>query len=174
MKTCWRAAPEFRRVGDALSRRYRSAVLVADANLGRGFPLLLTAVTEAPAPDDEDDEGGSEDEDEEDAEERLRRAQPHPEDLLYFEKSPNFCEVSSVAPGTSGRKCVAGRRRPRKKRREGSKEAEDEDSCSSLCCGRGYNVVRQRRTERCGCRFQWCCNVVCSNCTREEWVTVCK
>ncbi|XP_046384903.1 protein Wnt-10a-like [Ischnura elegans] len=211
MKTCWRAAPEFRRVGDALSRRYRSAVLVADANLGHGSPLLVAAVTATRAPannrDDEDDEGGSDDDDDEDddddddddeeeEEERRRRARPHPEDLLYFERSPNFCEASSVSPGTSGRRCVAGRRRPKREENSlkgGSKESNDgrrvgargeagggeedadgPDSCSSLCCGRGYNVVRQKRTERCGCRFQWCCNVVCSNCTREEWVTVCK
>ncbi|XP_071448624.1 protein Wnt-10a [Hetaerina americana] len=210
MKTCWRAAPEFRRVGDALSRRYRSAVLVADANQGRGSPLLMAAATEAPK-DDEDDEGGpekddddddeDEDDDEEEEEERLRRSHPHPEDLLYFERSPNFCEASSVSPGTSGRRCVAGRRRPKREQKGlkgggvnnshdgggrrpggaagrseggGEEDADGPDSCSSLCCGRGYNVVRQKRTERCGCRFQWCCNVVCSNCTREEWVTVCK
>nr|CAD7257631.1 unnamed protein product [Timema shepardi] len=41
LKTCWKAAPNFRVVGQALKEKFRSAVLVDQSNLGNGSPLLL-------------------------------------------------------------------------------------------------------------------------------------
>ncbi|KAJ8686544.1 hypothetical protein QAD02_022338 [Eretmocerus hayati] len=82
--------------------------------------------------------------------------------LFFFQKSPNFCERDAQADiaGTTGRRC--------------NRPSAAGDGCASLCCGRGYNVVRQRRVERCACKFHWCCEVKCQNCTVEEWITVCK
>ncbi|KAJ8975528.1 hypothetical protein NQ317_012038, partial [Molorchus minor] len=34
LKTCWRAAPEYRVIGKALKERFRSAILVDQTNLG--------------------------------------------------------------------------------------------------------------------------------------------
>lgn len=82
-------------------------------------------------------------------------------DLLYYQKSPNFCDfdASLEVPGTSGRECI--------------RNSTGQDNCSSLCCGRGYNYVRQRRTERCNCKFIWCCKVECDTCVVEEWKSIC-
>lgn len=62
--------------------------------------------------------------------------------------------------GTAGRQC--------------NRTSRGVESCASLCCGRGYNMVKRRRTDRCHCRFHWCCYVQCQNCTVEEWIPICK
>ncbi|XP_052814977.1 protein Wnt-10a-like [Mya arenaria] len=83
-------------------------------------------------------------------------------ELVYYEKSPNFCDPDPLvdAPGTTGRYC--------------NKTTKGPSNCDTLCCGRGYNTMKIRRTERCNCKFHWCCYVVCQTCVYNEWVTVCK
>lgn len=83
--------------------------------------------------------------------------------MVYYENSPTYCDdvqdIGSV--GTSGRVC-------------NRTNTNDVDSCSSLCCGRGFFTVRVHRVEKCDCKFYWCCYVECKRCERDEWVTVCK
>ena len=86
------------------------------------------------------------------------------EDLVYINKSPNYCleDKSKGILGTSGRTCNK------------SSDASDPDSCSLLCCGRGYNTKIEKITTRCDCKFEWCCNVQCSVCESENEVYTCK
>ncbi|XP_021917658.1 protein Wnt-10a [Zootermopsis nevadensis] len=154
LKTCWKAAPDFRVVGEALKERFRSAVLVDQSNLGNGSPFLLEGVRRRrprPRPRTRPRRRT-----------RLRRPRDLALDLLYYQRSPNFCEQDPSVdfPGTSGRRC--------------NRTSTAVDGCGSLCCGRGYNLIKQKTTDRCHCRFHWCCYVVCQNCTTEEWITVCK
>lgn len=46
------------------------------------------------------------------------------------------------------------------------------DGCSLLCCGRGYQTRIRDVEDKCNCRFEWCCNVVCEICKykKEEFV----
>ncbi|XP_060996757.1 protein Wnt-9b [Dama dama] len=81
---------------------------------------------------------------------------PRPGDLVYMEDSPSFCRPSKYSPGTGGRLC--------------SREA----SCSSLCCGRGYDTQSRLAAFSCHCQVQWCCYVECQQCVREELVYTCK
>uniref|UniRef100_A0A8C9JAE5 Protein Wnt n=1 Tax=Panthera tigris altaica TaxID=74533 RepID=A0A8C9JAE5_PANTA len=131
-KTCWRAAPEFRAVGAALRERLGRAIFIDTHN----------RKSRAFQP-------------------RLRPRRLSGE-LVYFEKSPDFCERDPAvgSPGTRGRAC--------------NKTSRLLDGCGRLCCGRGHNLLRQTRVERCHCRFHWCCYVLCDECKVTEWVNVCK
>ncbi|XP_032500023.1 protein Wnt-10b isoform X1 [Phocoena sinus] len=129
-KTCWRSAPEFRVVGAALRERLGRAIFIDTHNRNSGA-----------------------------FQPRLRPRRLSGE-LVYFEKSPDFCERDPTmgSPGTRDRAC--------------NKTSRLLDGCGSLCCGRGHNVLRQTRVERCHCRFHWCCYVLCDECKVTEWVNV--
>ncbi|XP_012055652.1 PREDICTED: protein Wnt-10a [Atta cephalotes] len=153
LKTCWKIVPEFRVVGKVLKNRFRNAVLVTQSNLGNVIPSnKIRGSRRRQKQKQKKRRGGG----------RKRKLRDLPNQLYYYQRSPNFCEqdLTLDIPGTAGRRC--------------NKTSTGGDGCSDLCCGRGYNVVRQRRTERCRCKFHWCCFVQCQNCTVEEWITVCK
>ncbi|XP_050448575.1 protein Wnt-10a [Cataglyphis hispanica] len=154
LKTCWRVTPDFRTVGKTLKERFRSAVLVTQSNLGSVTPSIRIRGSRRRRLDRQRQRKHRDG--------RRRKPRNLAKQLFYYQKSPNFCERDPTADiaGTAGRRC--------------NKTSTGGDGCASLCCGRGYNVVRQRRTERCKCKFHWCCFVQCQNCTVEEWITVCK
>jgi len=83
-------------------------------------------------------------------------------DLVYINQSPSYCTtaVRHGSYGTKGRLCSA--------------EAGRADSCSDLCCGRGYQTEMEEMKERCNCKFQWCCKVVCKTCVSSQIKTRCK
>lgn len=157
LKTCWKVASEFRVVGKTLKDRFRKAILVAQSNLGSITPLTKSRGSRRRRPMKQKhrkrpNKMG----------ERKIKIRDLSKQLFYYQRSPNFCEKDQAADiaGTTGRRC--------------NRTSSSGDGCASLCCGRGYNVVRQRRVEKCRCKFYWCCFVQCQNCTIEEWITVCK
>lgn len=199
LRTCWRAAPDFRIVGSALKERFQGAVLVDQSNLGGGHPLLrdrdsLNAANRRPpsqpGQDQEQDAGhgpgqhAREDEDMDNNRPNRQRPKRRPNgrprpatrrrpardlslDLLYLQRSPNFCDKDASVgfPGTAGRRC---------ERDPAAAGVDRAEGCDSLCCGRGYDLVRANHTRRCQCSFLWCCQVKCETCTVDEWVAVCK
>ncbi|GAB6018701.1 Wnt10p [Chamberlinius hualienensis] len=163
LKTCWRSVTNFRRTGSILKERYRHAVLVAHANTGSGRNVLrIASVSLKKKRKKKKKEDIAATKSVSKSKSNRGSSKPKNNDLVFLERSPNFCEADPKFEflGTHGRVC--------------NKTSADTDSCDSLCCGRGYNTIRQVRTERCNCRFKWCCHVICEDCTHEEWVTVCK
>lgn len=72
-------------------------------------------------------------------------------DLVYIDSSPDFCSPSQYGPGTGGRECSLVN-----------------NTCSVLCCGRGYSYVLVKVSTRCKCVAKWCCEVKCEECVRSE------
>ncbi|XP_058056560.1 protein Wnt-10a [Anopheles bellator] len=175
LKTCWKSAPDFRVVGRVLKQQYRRAILVDQSNLGNGPPMIVyrkpkkrkhvTGNLRPPRRPREQQSnganggrvglgfdpmtgGGS-------GNRKLENA------LFYYQRSPNFCERDQISdiPGTIGRRC--------------NRTSSGSEGCASMCCGRGYNLIREKRTDRCNCKFHWCCFVECDDCEIEEWISVC-
>lgn len=94
---------------------------------------------------------------------RNAQFKPHTdEDLVYLEPSPDFCEqdIRSGVLGTRGRTC--------------NKTSKAIDGCELLCCGRGFHTAQVELSERCGCRFHWCCFVKCRQCQRLVEMHTCR
>ena len=142
LKTCWMQTPHFRDVGDRLMRKFSRALEIRARNTNSGSVELVTrSVTSGY---------------------RKKRRQPPQEELVFLEKSPDFCDPDPRfgSPGTGERYC--------------NRTSTGIDGCDSLCCGRGYNIRLERRTEWCNCTFHWCCYVRCQQCHSSEWVNQCK
>lgn len=224
LKTCWKSSPNFRLVGKILKQQFRHAVLVDQSNLGSGISIVPTKeakrrrqsksaanrnqklkqqrrpsyakiknidemFAQQPwqrpnqqqprnrkrnSPNNNNNGRGG----------RMGRSRID-NSLFFYQKSPNFCDkdLKSDIPGTQGRRC--------KQHDFGS------ESCATLCCNRGYFLVRevsfctfvvcrsdanimslfklQQVTQyRCQCRFHWCCEVECQTCEKIEYISVCK
>ncbi|XP_078057436.1 protein Wnt-1 [Mustelus asterias] len=141
VKTCWMRLPTFRTVGNLLKERFDGASRVIYGN--KGSNRASRADMRHLEPEDP-------------------AHKPHsPQDLVYFERSPNFCAVNSKVgtAGTTGRAC--------------NNTSLGLDGCDLLCCGRGFRTLTERVTERCHCTFHWCCHVSCLNCTTTQILHEC-
>ncbi|XP_075151230.1 wnt oncogene analog 10 [Haematobia irritans] len=169
LKTCWKSAPDFHVVGKVLKHQFRRALLVDQSNLGNGEPIVVLKRSRNKKSNNAKGNGERTNErherpsnakssTEKNAQRSARKLETS---LFYYQRSPNFCEKDPTADilGTVGRKC--------------NRNSTLSDGCTSLCCGRGYSLVKERRAERCHCKFQWCCNVECDECHVEEWISVC-
>ncbi|KAF9811959.1 hypothetical protein SFRURICE_021316 [Spodoptera frugiperda] len=142
LRTCWRATPDFRAVASTIKRQYRKALMVAQEELNNS-PSVLRGRPRG---------------------RRRGKARPAPKtSLLFFERSPSFCDVDprTDSAGTSGRVCRIGRTT-----RTGS--------CDLLCCGRGHALIRKSSIKPCNCTFHWCCRVDCERCRDDKWIAICK
>uniref|UniRef100_A0A1A7X023 Protein Wnt n=2 Tax=Iconisemion striatum TaxID=60296 RepID=A0A1A7X023_9TELE len=82
--------------------------------------------------------------------------------LIYLNKSPNYCleDQQKGITGTRGRRC--------------NRTSAGPDGCNLLCCGRGHNTHVVRNIQRCECKFVWCCYVHCRRCESMNDMHTCK
>lgn len=85
---------------------------------------------------------------------------PATNELIFLQRSTNFCYPSELSPGVSGRECE-------------DRDDSEPGSCNHLCCGRGH-VTTTVREETEGCTFVWCCRVECRTLYSESKKHHCK
>lgn len=138
-KTCWTTLPKFREIGYVLKDKYNKAVHVeaVRANRLRQPTFLKVKKTHG-------------------------YQKPLESDLVYIERSPNYCEedAKTGSVGTQGRLC--------------NRTSPHTDGCDLMCCGRGYNTHQYTKVWQCNCKFQWCCFVKCNTCSERTEVFTCK
>ncbi|XP_071945621.1 protein Wnt-4-like [Antedon mediterranea] len=135
MKTCWRAMPTFRSVGEKLKEKFDGATEVVEVRDKKRKDLR---------PAD-------------------KNFKPYTHtDLIYLVPSPDFCnpDYSTGSLGTKGREC--------------NRTSKAMDGCDLMCCGRGFDTYQETITERCSCKFHWCCYVECKQCTKTIEIHKCK
>lgn len=135
VKTCWRALPSFREVGEYIKERFDGATEVKGKQIGSRRVLVQINP----------------------------KFKPHTiYDLVYVDPSPDFCNANSLTGslGTQGRTC--------------NKTSQAMDGCDLMCCQRGYTTQVERKVDRCGCKFYWCCYVKCQQCEKVVEVSYCK
>ncbi|KAI1291836.1 Protein Wnt-8b [Halotydeus destructor] len=173
-QTCWMRIAEFRVVGNYLKNAYRKAVK-RDSNTGRASNSLgriRKGISErSPAiaghtglgrnvistlSSGQADSGG-------DSQDGLSATR-----LAFVEDSPDYCTHNAAGSnGTLGRQCS--------KRKGPEVEVDEKRSCRRLCRQCGFKVERQRNqvTGPCNCRFKFCCQVQCDQCTTDQDTFTC-
>ncbi|XP_056398700.1 protein Wnt-4 isoform X3 [Hyla sarda] len=135
VKTCWKAMPPFRKVGNVLKEKFDGATEVEQKKIGTTKVLVP----------------------------KNSQFKPHTdEDLVYLDSSPDFCDhdLKNGVLGTTGRQC--------------NKTSKAIDGCELMCCGRGFHTEEVEITERCSCKFHWCCFVKCKQCHKVVEMHTCR
>ena len=150
VRTCWKQLSPFHDTGRLLKYRYDTAVRVLSVtNAATGEVELAGGPRRYTSTSPGSVAAGG-------PSSAAVTPRARPTELVYLEESPSFCRPSRYSLGTAGRPCAK------------------DTSCSSLCCGRGYNTALRLTTLSCHCQVRWCCHVECQTCLREEEVYTCK
>ena len=99
---------------------------------------------------------------------KLKRSAPNTQkkpqwkELVYLTDSPDYCKRNRTlgVMGTKGRTCRRQGRGP--------------ESCSYVCCGRGFDSRVVTLRKQCDCVFHWCCYVTCKECMEVIEETTCR
>lgn len=139
-KTCWTTLPKFRELGYILKEKYAHAVHVEPVKASRNKRPKFLKIKKP-----------------------YSYRKPMDTDLVYIDKSPNYCEADPLTGslGTQGRVC-------------NKTMMQHISGCDLMCCGRGYNTHQYSRVWQCNCKFLWCCYVKCNTCSERTEVYTCK
>ncbi|XP_023340634.1 protein Wnt-8-like [Eurytemora carolleeae] len=154
VQTCWKSVGDFNSVGRYLRRRHKDAVHVGTG--GSGLTTLsdpsLNKIIFSRASRD-------------------RRTVPaiKKRKLVFLQPSPNYCIANPAlrVPGVKGRVCSVSP--------ESKSKTKDIKKCSDVCTGCGLDARKEVKlvSTSCNCKFEWCCNLKCETCTREQITITC-
>lgn len=173
VKVCWKVMPDIRLVSDELAKRYELASRINEKRSTKRVIKLKMIVMKRFA--------------------RFatrEKMKHYKDDLIFVDRSPNFCKKSSAigSTGTSRRVCkiveVNRNGESISFAKQHQSDATDylenntnndalasynkqNESCDYLCCGRGYYFRLVEIEEDCDCQFQWCCFVKCKKCKKQ-------
>ena len=165
--------PEFRVIGDELVKRYNMATRLKGKQVRSRVEKLSSIVPRRSTRrilgevDEETSVAKA------DTSQKMRLK----DDLVFVEKSPNFCQRNPKLDtmGTSGRVCKTVTENGNNFLNTTEVVSDDLiDSCEYLCCGQGYFARKIETTEDCDCQFQWCCSVKCKKCMKKIIQYVCR
>ena len=139
IRTCWQAVASPQNLAYQLKTRYKHAIEVIPNFLDDNplhpsfFPITSR---------------------------RIRRI--HPNDLLYWAQSPDYCQQNNPFFSTHGRRC------------NNSFINSSEGSCDYLCCGRGYQTKRIIQEVHCHCQYVHCCYLRWDICFEQMEENICQ
>ena len=152
IKVCWKVMPDFRQVGNEIMTRYSKASRIEGKEPTERIQELRDIVLSRFSRNANAN----------------MKSNKHKDDLIFIERSPNFCRKMSNdgLVGTSKRMCshsdqLAGVNSTR------SQLLVLHEKCEHLCCGRGFHSRVVEVEEDCECEFQWCCSVKCKKCQKK-------
>jgi hypothetical protein len=160
--------PDFRVIGNELTKRYHLAQQLKDQAAQRRLEQLKSMVARRTARRLF-------------TAEQLHAREPpassFKDELIFAQRSPNFCHRNAKwnTVGTSGRVCKSINIDSKKNETLAAEQDAESvaASCDYLCCGRGYFSQVVETVEECHCEFQWCCSVKCKKCTKRVIQYVC-
>lgn len=112
LRTCWKSAPDFRKVGTELKNKFRRAIMIDQSNFGNrplhriNYDNDLMNLKKL----SQQQQRRKRDRDRRQMKKFNKRSSGgvlNSIDLWYYEKSPTYCESNEDfnIPGTSGRRC---------------------------------------------------------------------
>lgn len=139
MKTCWRKLPTLRTISNMIKSKYDQAVKVSVQHT-KDSPAILRSVGD-------------------------ESVTPTTDHLVFTKKSRNYCVDNSYY--TVGRPCIP--ESVKSNIDAGVKLSVKVDKklpiCEELCCNGEYEVYSKTIVESCNCRFLWCCDIQCEECS---------
>ena len=170
-QTCWRQVGAFRQTGDFLKQQYNGALKVDYSNGKLLRPedarIISNNVGRRSLTNAKDRSKKSERSIAQKSAKNIKKRK-----LVFLETSPDYCRVNPVLgyPGVVGRKCVVDPSETETNKEQGIAK------CAQLCTACGLKVKKEivHVSTTCNCKFEWCCNITCQKCTKEQIIITCE
>jgi wingless-type MMTV integration site family protein 8 len=158
-QTCWRQVGGFRETGNYLKKQYTKAMQVDYRNEN------LVKLSDSSINSNKVDSNirGRRTSNKKNKEDNIKKRK-----LVFLESSPDYCQVNPLLgyTGVTGRKCIVD---------ENNKE-ESMAACTDLCTSCGLKAKKEvvHISTTCNCKFEWCCNITCDKCSKEQIIITCE